>query len=91
MHQRHIEAEIMIRKDLKPSFTFPTLSLQVCVFIFISEPCADRRGPQYAVQLSFNAVGFTGAQDQVVFSEPVTIVTDRPRGPSPSSRVPATN
>jgi hypothetical protein len=43
---------------------------------------------QYAVQVSFNVAGFTGAQDQIIFSEPVTIVTDRPRGPSPNSRVP---
>ena len=28
-HQRHFDAEIIVRKDLKPSFSFPCLSLQV--------------------------------------------------------------
>ncbi|KAG8821137.1 hypothetical protein FRB91_002573 [Serendipita sp. 411] len=70
-NRRHYEAELIIRKDLKPSFTFPSLSLQ------------------YNVQLLIEVTGFVPLQKQrPVFSEPVTIVTDRPRGPLPSSQVP---
>jgi len=32
--RRYFEAEIVVRKDLKPSFTFPMFSLQVCKFFF---------------------------------------------------------
>ncbi|CAG7852651.1 SubName: Full=Uncharacterized protein {ECO:0000313/EMBL:CCA72853.1} [Serendipita indica DSM 11827] len=66
-NQRHFDAEIIVRKDLKPSFSFPSLSLQ------------------YTIQLWFEAKGFAPLQKGPVYSEPVTIVTDRPRGPSPHS------
>ncbi|PVF93360.1 hypothetical protein CPB86DRAFT_829381 [Serendipita vermifera] len=68
VYRRHFEADLVVRKDLKPSFYFPSFSLQ------------------YSVQLILNVPGFSAAQNALVFSEPVTIVTDRPRGPSAYSR-----
>lgn len=33
--QRHFDADILVRKDLKPSFSFPTISLQVSLVLTV--------------------------------------------------------
>ena len=83
---RQLEGEIIVRKDLKPSFSFPSFSLQVRSFD--SQVC--RWGidsvAQYTIQLDFRADGFSTDQKTPLISEPVKIVTDRAKGIIPQSR-----
>lgn len=99
LHRKHFEGEIMVRKDLKPSFQFPRLNLQVCE-VSIDIPWiinTDKKIPgisificslcqQYFVQVSFQVPGFAPSVDEPSISEFVTIVTDKPKASMPQTR-----
>lgn len=86
--ERQLEGEVIVRKNLKPSFSFSSISLQVRsitsqVWFREVDPVA-----QYTIQLGFHADGFSTNQKSPLISEPVKVVTDRAKGYTPQSRSP---
>lgn len=85
---RQLEGEVIVRKDVKPSFSFSSFSLQVRSIISQVQFREIDPFVQYTIQLNFHADGFSTNQKSPLISEPVKIVTDRAKGCTPQSRSP---
>jgi hypothetical protein len=85
---RQLEGEIIVRKDLKPSFSFSSISLQVRSVVSQMRFRETDPVAQYTVQLDFHADEFSTNHKSPLISEPVKIVTDRAAGFTPQSRSP---
>lgn len=85
---RQLEGEIIVRKDLKPSFSFSSISLQVRSIVSQIRFWEIDPVSQYTIRLDFHADGFSTTQKSPLISEPVRVVTDRAKGITPQSRSP---